>query len=38
MKGNGFRLLKTDIQQEIESLQQLQQEMKELLANIKFNI
>lgn len=35
MKGNGFRLLKTDIQQEIENLQQLQQEMKELLANIK---
>lgn len=23
MKGNGFRLLKTDIQQEIENLQQL---------------
>lgn len=38
MKGNGFRLLKTDIQQAIENLQQLQQEMKELLANIKFNI
>lgn len=38
MKGNGFRLLKTDIQQEIENLQQLQQEMKELLTNVKFDI
>lgn len=35
MKGNGFRLLKTDIQHEVGNLRQLQKEMEELLANLK---